>query len=188
MKGYYMKILIASDIHGSAEYSEKLLGAYNSIKPDKLLLLGDLLYHGPRNALPYDYDTKRTLKILNSLKENIIAVRGNCDAEVDQMVLDFPIMNDYEQIEADGVKLFATHGHHFNPQTPPPFVDMDVLLNGHTHIPMIKQYDGFVCVNPGSVSIPKAGSDHSFAVFDGGVITLNRLGDLGEYDRIDLRN
>lgn len=181
-----MKILIASDIHGSAKYCEMLLEAYNKVQPDKLLLLGDLLYHGPRNALPYDYDTKRTMEILNSLKNEIIAVRGNCDAEVDQMVLDFPIMNDYEQIEADGIKMFATHGHHYSPVTPPPFVEMDVLLNGHTHIPVIKKSDGFVYVNPGSVSIPKADSDHSFAIFDKGVITLNRLDDLSEYDRIDL--
>ncbi len=181
-----MKILIASDIHGSAEYCEMLLKAYNAVKPDRILLLGDLLYHGPRNDLPHDYDTKRTMEILNSLKDDITAVRGNCDAEVDQMVLDFPIMNDYEQIEADGFRIFATHGHHYNPQTPPPFVRMDVLLNGHTHIPMIKRCDGFIYVNPGSVSIPKAGSDHSIAIFDRGVITLNRLSDLSEYDRIDL--
>lgn len=181
-----MKILIASDIHGSARYCEQFLAAYRREKPDRILLLGDLLYHGPRNALPADYDTRRTMEILNSLKNEITAVRGNCDAEVDQMVLDFPIMNDYEQLEWDGIKLFATHGHHYSPQTPPPFVEMDVLLNGHTHIPMIKKYDDFLYVNPGSVSIPKNGSDHSYAIYEDKVITLRHLASGEIYDSYDL--
>ena len=182
-----MKILIASDIHGSARYCEQLLEAFNREKPDRLLLLGDLLYHGPRNVLPDDYDTKRTIQILNSLKNMITSIRGNCDAEVDQMVLDFPIMNEYEQLEADGIRIFATHGHHYDPVTPPPFVEMDVLLTGHTHVPAIRKYDHFVYVNPGSVSIPKNGSDHGYAVLEKGVITLRRLSDSEIYESMDLR-
>lgn len=181
-----MKILIASDIHGSAKYCGQLLAAYEREQPDRLLLLGDLLYHGPRNALPTDYDTKQTIRILNSLKHAITAVRGNCDAEVDQMVLDFPIMNEYEQIEADGIRFFATHGHHYTPQTPPPFVEMDVLLTGHTHIPMIQQCDGFVYVNPGSTSIPKGGSDHSYAVLEDGMMTLRHLSNGSIYEEMNL--
>ncbi len=182
-----MKILIASDIHGSAKYCEQLLDAWHREAPDRLLLLGDLLYHGPRNALPADYDTRRTIEILNSLKSVITAVRGNCDAEVDQMVLDFPIMNEYEQIDADGIRIFATHGHHYTPQTPPPFVEMDVLLTGHTHIPVIQECDGFFYVNPGSTSIPKNGSDHSYAILENGIMTLRHL-DSGEiYSEKNLR-
>ena len=182
-----MKILIASDIHGSSKYCELLLNAYHRETPDRLLLLGDLLYHGPRNALPADYDTKKTIRILNSLKNVITAVRGNCDAEVDQMVLDFPIMNEYEQIQADGIQVFATHGHHFHPEAPPPFVEMDVLLTGHTHFPEIRQCDDFIYVNPGSTSIPKGGSDHSYAVLENGWISLRRLSDGQVYQEKNLR-
>ena len=112
-----MKLLIASDIHGSAEHCEQLFSAWEREKPDKILLLGDCLYHGPRNHLPEDYDTKRTMEVLNSLKSHIISVRGNCDSEVDQMVLEFPLMNTYEMIETDGLVLFATHGHVYNPSS-----------------------------------------------------------------------
>ena len=182
-----MKILIASDIHGSAKYCEQLLSAFHRNKPDRLLLLGDLLYHGPRNALPADYDTKQTIDILNSLKNIITAVRGNCDAEVDQMVLDFPIMNEYELIQVDGVKIFATHGHHFHPQAPPPFVEMDVLLTGHTHVPEIREINGFIYVNPGSISIPKGGSDHSYAVLEEGRMTLHRLSDDQVFEELNLK-
>ncbi len=183
-----MKILIASDIHGSAKYCEQLLEAFHRENPDRLLLLGDLLYHGPRNALPDDYDTKRTIQILNSLKDKITAVRGNCDAEVDQMVLDFPIMNEYEQFELDGIRIFATHGHHFDPLNPPPFAEMDILLTGHTHIPVMIRYDGFVYVNPGSTSIPKNGSSHSYAVLEDGLMTLRHLSDGEIYESMDLKS
>lgn len=184
---HHMKLLIASDLHGSAKYCREFLDAYNREKPDHILLLGDLLYHGPRNALPDDYDTKETIAILNSLKNEITAVRGNCDAEVDQMVLDFPIMNEYEQLNIDGIRIFATHGHHFSPHTPPPFVEMDVLLNGHTHIPAIQQYDGFIYANPGSTSIPKAGSDHSYAILENGLLTLRHLSSGEIYESMQLK-
>lgn len=177
-----MKILIASDIHGSARFAEEFLAAVEREAPERILLLGDLLYHGPRNALPDDYDTRRTMEILNSLKDRITAVRGNCDSEVDQMVLDFPIMNRYELLEADGVKMFATHGHGYSPLNPPPFVEMHVLLNGHTHVPVLRRYESFLYVNPGSISIPKGGSDHSYCIFEDGRFSLRHLSDGAEYD------
>lgn len=172
-----MKLLIASDIHGSAEHCGQLLAAWEREKADRLLLLGDLLYHGPRNHLPEDYDTKRTTEILNSLKDQITAVRGNCDSEVDQMVLSFPLMNTYEVIEADGLLLFATHGHVYSPSSPPPFVRFDVMLNGHTHISAMEDMGDYYYVNPGSASIPKGGTEHSYMTLEDGLFTLKRLAD-----------
>ena len=130
-----MKLMIASDIHGSAYYCKKMVAAYQREHADRLLLLGDILYHGPRNDLPEDYDPKAVISLLNPLKQEILCVRGNCDTEVDQMVLDFPIMAEYCLLELNGQTIFATHGHHFNPQNPPMLKDGDILLNGHTHIP-----------------------------------------------------
>ena len=130
-----MKLMIASDIHGSAYYCKKMVAAYQREHADRLLLLGDILYHGPRNDLPEDYDPKAVISLLNPLKQEILCVRGNCDTEVDQMVLDFPIMAEYCLLELNGQTVFATHGHHFNPQNPPMLKDGDILLNGHTHIP-----------------------------------------------------
>lgn len=172
-----MKLLIASDIHGSAEHCEQLLAAYEREKPDKIILLGDSLYHGPRNNLPQDYDTKRTMEILNSLKKHILSVRGNCDSEVDQMVLEFPLMNTYEMIETDGITLFATHGHVYSPSSPPPFVSFDVMLNGHTHISALEDLGDFYYVNPGSTSIPKGGTEHSYMTYEDRQFVLRRLAD-----------
>lgn len=179
-----MKILIASDIHGSAEYAEQFLNAVKRDEPDRILLLGDLLYHGPRNALPEDYDTKRTMEILNDLKEKIISVRGNCDSEVDQMVLQFPLMNTYEMFEADGLKIFATHGHVYSPGNPPPFVEFDVLLNGHTHISALDNMGDYYYVNPGSVSIPKGGTSHSYIIYNEREFSLRELESGDEIDNI----
>ena len=177
-----MKLLIASDIHGSAEHCGQLLAAYEREKPDKRVLLGDLLYHGPRNNLPDDYDTKRTMEILNALRDKILSVRGNCDSEVDQMVLSFPLMNTYEMIEADGLTLFATHGHVYSPASPPPFVRFDVMLNGHTHVSALEDRGDFYYVNPGSTSIPKGGTQNSYLTFEAGVFLLKRLSDGEELD------
>ena len=162
-----MKIMIASDIHGSEYYCEKMLEAYRREKADRLVLLGDLLYHGPRNDFPEKYNPKGVIKLLNSMKEEITAVRGNCDAEVDQMVLEFPIMADYALIDIGGKSLFTTHGHLFNESCLPPMKKGDVLLNGHTHIPVIKDIGEYVFVNPGSVSLPKNGSKNSYVIYDG---------------------
>lgn len=163
-----MKWLIASDIHGSAVYCEKLLAAFEREGGDKLLLLGDLLYHGPRNDLPEGYAPKQVISMLNPLAEKIFCVRGNCEAEVDQMVLSFPVLADYCLIEQNGHMIFATHGHHFNLQAPPKLGSGDVLLHGHTHIPAKDNSAGFWYLNPGSVSIPKESSPHSYMMLDDG--------------------
>lgn len=153
-----MKWMIASDIHGSAYYCERLIEAFASEKADRLLLLGDLLYHGPRNDPPRAYDPKRVIELLNPLRESILCVRGNCDSEVDQMVLAFPILADYAVIALGSRVVFATHGHHFNPDVLPPLKDGDILLFGHTHVPFCEQRGGILCCNPGSAAMPKEDS------------------------------
>ena len=170
-----MKFMLASDIHGSAYYAEKMRQAYIDEKADRLILLGDLLYHGPRNDLPKDYAPKKVIEILNDIKEEILCVRGNCDTEVDQMVLDFPIMADYAVIYADGRTLYLTHGHKFNPENPPKLKKGDCLVNGHTHIPANEDKGDFIYINPGSVSIPKAGSGHTYMIYENGEFALKEL-------------
>ena len=162
-----MKLMIASDIHGSSYYCRKMIDAYKREEAERLLLLGDILYHGPRNALPKDYNPKEVITMLNFLKQELLCVRGNCDTEVDQMVLEFPILADYCLLELDGHTIFASHGHRYNPQTPPPLKDGDILLNGHTHVPAIKNMDAYTYMNPGSVAIPKDGSAHGYTLYDG---------------------
>ena len=162
-----MKWMIASDIHGSAYYCEKLIEAYRREMADRILLLGDILYHGPRNDLPKDYDPKKVIQMLNELKNDILCVRGNCDTEVDQMVLEFPIMADYAILTARNHIIYATHGYIYNNDNLPPLRSRDVLLQGHTHIPACEEYETHICINPGSVSIPKENSPHSYMIFDG---------------------
>ncbi|MEI3503951.1 MAG: phosphodiesterase [Anaerovoracaceae bacterium] len=220
-----MKIMIASDIHGSAHYCRRMLGAFDREDADRLLLLGDILYHGPRNDLPEGYAPKEVIAMLNERKSQIFCVRGNCDTEVDQMVLEFPILADYCILTLDAVKssgrygegdpadkydtddpadagraqgdkpdaddpagtdqeqtdasqrigghghsrlIYATHGHRFNIDNQPPLSDGDILLQGHTHIPSWESFgSGSICLNPGSVSIPKAGSRHSYMILEG---------------------
>lgn len=161
-----MKLMIASDIHGSAYYCKQLLAAYQSENPDQLLLLGDLLYHGPRNDLPRDYAPKQVIEMLNPLAEKLLCVRGNCEAEVDQMVLSFPVLADYAWLMADGIRIFATHGHHYGEDCPPPLAQGDILLCGHTHVPAIRSHGSWTYLNPGSVSIPKEGSAHGYMILD----------------------
>jgi len=161
-----MKLLFASDIHGSALYCARLCERIEAEQPDKVILLGDLLYHGPRNDLPEGYAPKEVIPLLNHYKDNIVAVRGNCDSEVDQMVLEFPCMADYSIILADaGVELFVTHGHIWSPSSPPPFSDTAVFLFGHTHIKQAELIGDNLVVNPGSISLPKDGS-RSYAVYE----------------------
>ena len=164
-----MKFVIASDIHGSAYWCGKLMEVIEKENPDKILLLGDLLYHGPRNDLPRDYAPKQVIPMLSSLKDKILAVRGNCEAEVDQMVLPFACMADYAVLMADGVTFYMTHGHHANPNALPALEEGSVFLFGHTHVKMDEIHDGIRCVNPGSVSIPKDGSS-SCMIWDNGVL------------------
>ena len=159
-----MKWMIASDIHGSEYYCKELLEAYKRESADRLLLLGDILYHGPRNDLPRDYSPKKVIELLNAYKQDIICVRGNCDTEVDQMVLEFPIMADYCVIADEKWLIYATHGHKYNENNLPPLHKGDVLLCGHTHVPRCIEYSDFVYMNPGSVSIPKEGSAHSYMI------------------------
>ena len=161
-----MKIMIASDIHGSAYYCEKMLEAFSREKADKLLLLGDILYHGPRNDLPRDYAPKKVIEMLNAVKENILCVRGNCDTEVDQMVLNFPVLAEYCILYVGSCMIFATHGHDFNLDKLPPIKKGDILLHGHTHVPKCEKTDACVYLNPGSVSIPKESSPKSYILYE----------------------
>ena len=162
-----MKYMIASDIHGSAFYARKMIQAFRQEQADRLILLGDLLYHGPRNDLPRDYAPKEVISLLNGLKDRIFCVRGNCEAEVDQMVLPFPVLADYALLEWNQHLVFVTHGHLYNTQNPPPLQPGDILLHGHTHIPADEPWgrDNRYW-NPGSVSLPKAGSVHGYMVLD----------------------
>lgn len=180
-----MKWLIASDIHGSAPCCEKLLEAFERERADKLLLLGDLLYHGPRNDLPEGYAPKKVIALLNAVRDKIFCVRGNCEAEVDQMVLDFPVLADYCLLEVETHLIFATHGHHYNLETPPALQPGDVLLHGHTHVPAKDNSHGFWYLNPGSVSLPKEGSSKSYMTLENGEFLWKKL-DGVEYDSLCL--
>ncbi|MGI5977030.1 MAG: phosphodiesterase [Candidatus Limivicinus sp.] len=164
-----MKWIIASDIHGSAYWGRRLLEAADGENADRLLLLGDILYHGPRNDLPRGYDPKTLAKLLNEYSGYITSVRGNCDAEIDQMVLDFPVMADYALLLDGERTIFATHGHIFNTENPPKLRRGDILLHGHTHVPVCREYESFIYINPGSVSIPKEDSPNSYIVYEDGV-------------------
>ena len=170
-----MKWMIASDIHGSAYYCRALLAAFEREKAEKLMLLGDVLYHGPRNDLPRDYAPKQVIEMLNGIKEKLLCVRGNCDTEVDQMVLDFPILADYAIICVGERMIYATHGHIYNEQKLPPLQKGDVLLHGHTHVPKCVEHEKYLSVNPGSVSIPKENSPHGYLLLEDGKLTWKTL-------------
>lgn len=173
-----MKLMIASDIHGSAYYCDKMLEAYKREGADKLLLLGDILYHGPRNDLPKGYEPKKVIEMLNNVKTELLCVRGNCDTEVDQMVLDFPVLAEYCILYLKDRMVFATHGHHFNPDNKPCIKKGDILLNGHTHVPAWEEREDFIYVNPGSVSIPKENSPHSYILWEEKVLFKNLEGEI----------
>ena len=164
-----MKWLVASDIHGSEFYCKEVLKAFDREKADRLLLLGDILYHGPRNDLPKDYAPKKVIELLNVQKNKLLCVRGNCDADVDQMVLEFPILAEYAVIDLGNRLLYATHGHVYGELNPPPLQKGDILLCGHTHVPKCVEYDNFVYMNPGSSSIPKENSHHGYMTLEDGV-------------------
>ena len=157
-----MKLLIASDIHGSAFYCKRLIEAFENEHADKILLLGDILYHGPRNDLPEGYAPKEVISMLNGIKEYIICVRGNCDTEVDQMVLEFPVLSEQAYLCLDDVEMLAVHGHKPFPAVKPE----TVVLSGHTHVPKLEEANGVTYMNPGSVSIPKENSHHGYMVFE----------------------
>lgn len=162
-----MKLMVASDLHGSARYCRDMLAALDREQADRLLLLGDILYHGPRNDPPEEYAPKAVIGLLNARKRQLLCVRGNCDAEVDQMVLEFPILADCCILYLGGRTIFATHGHHFHLSSPPPLGPGDILLHGHTHLPAWEPWGtDNLYLNPGSVSIPKEGTPHSYLILD----------------------
>ena len=167
--------MIVSDIHGSAKYCKELLEAYEKEKADRLLLLGDLLYHGPRNDLPEGYDPKRVIDLLNEKKDEIFAVRGNCEAEVDQVVLEFPVLADYALLPWKDHMIYITHGHVFNRNHLPPMKKGDILLHGHTHIPACEEFDDYVYMNPGSVAIPKNDTPRGYMILEEETITWKTL-------------
>lgn len=167
-----MKIMFASDIHGSAYYCRRLLDIYGRSGAGRLVLLGDILYHGPRNDLPKEYAPKEVIAMLNPMKNEICAVRGNCDTEVDQMVLEFPVMADYALLAMDGITIYATHGHVYHENHLPPMQKGDVLLHGHTHVLRADQCGGITILNPGSVSIPKEGNPPTYAILEDGVFRI----------------
>ena len=170
-----MKWMIASDLHGSAYYCKLLMQRWAEEQADTLIFLGDILYHGPRNDLPRDYAPKEVIAMLNPLADKLLCVRGNCDCEVDQMVLQFPILADYAVLAECGRRIYLTHGHVINKGHPLPFAEGDILLHGHTHIPRRTLRDGVYVLNPGSVSIPKAGSWHGYMTLEDGVFTWKTL-------------
>lgn len=161
-----MKYMFASDIHGSAWYCRKLLEEYRRSGADRLILLGDILYHGPRNDLPKEYAPKEVIGMLNSLKSEILAVRGNCEAEVDQMVLEFPVLADYGILVLNGLTFYTTHGHVYHPECLPPMKKGDILIYGHTHLLRAEALGDYYVVNPGSISIPKGGNPPTYGILD----------------------
>lgn len=180
-----MKLMIVSDIHGSAYWCKAMLSAFKREAAQRLVLLGDILYHGPRNNLPQDYAPKEVISMLNLLKGRILCVRGNCDTEVDQMVLDFPIMGDYGVVLADKRVFYISHGHIYNRQNMPPLSEGDILIMGHTHIPAREVWGDNIYINPGSVSIPKNGSPHSYITYEDGLFLWKDME--GEvYDKLKL--
>ena len=171
-----MKLMFASDIHGSAYYARELKRLHGLEKPDRLLLLGDLLYHGPRNDLPRDYAPKEVIELLNSLSDQVLCVRGNCDAEVDQMVLEFPILAESLLLYLpDDRGCFLTHGHIYNDQNPPKLHAGDLLIHGHTHVAGIWQGPVYTTINPGSISLPKEGQPSSYMIYQDGLFSIKSL-------------
>ena len=161
-----MKYVIASDIHGSAYYCKKLKERYMQEKAQKLILLGDLLYHGARNPLPREYNTLECAAILNSLKEEILCIKGNCDSQVDTLVLEFPVEADFAYLPIGSRTAVFAHGH----LTPARLKKGDILFNGHFHVPAIEERENCTYINCGSVSIPKENSRHSYLVLDGNTL------------------
>ena len=179
-----MKYMIASDIHGSAWYCRKMMEALEKEQADRLILLGDLLYHGPRNDLPKEYAPKEVIRMLNKEKNRIYNVRGNCDAEVDQMVLEFPVLADYGWMEIDGKKFYMSHGHIYNEHNLPPLKPGDIFMHGHTHVLRAEKVGDITILNPGSVSIPKEGNPPTYAILENSRFTIKTFDEeiIKEYD------
>lgn len=167
-----MRYMFASDIHGSAYYCRKMLEAFDKEQADRLVLLGDLLYHGPRNNLPKEYEPKQVIAMLNEKRDVLYVVRGNCDAEVDQMVLSFPIMADYCLILDGERTIYASHGHVYNQQNLPPLKQGDIFIQGHTHVLAAEKKETYTFLNPGSVSLPKEGNIPTYAILEDGLFSI----------------
>ncbi len=171
-----MRYMVVSDIHGDFDWASRIVEVFGQEQADRLIILGDILYHGPRNDLPAGYAPKKVIPLLNSIKDKIIAVRGNCDAEVDQMVLEFPIMDDYKMIESGGKVFVLTHGHVYWPGNfPEDMPEGAVFLSGHIHVVTDEIVDGIRCMNPGSPSIPKENSAPSYILIEGGEALLKKF-------------
>lgn len=170
-----MKIVFLSDIHGSRGAAEKGRSLLAQENADAVAVLGDVLYHGPRNPIPEDYDPKGVAEIMNSMKNKITAVRGNCDAEVDQLLIEYPMMSDYSIIYDGKRRIFLTHGHIFGPQNLPPLAEGDIIASGHTHIPVADKKDGIYHFNPGSITLPKGGFAPSYGLYDGTTLAVKSL-------------
>ena len=170
-----MKLMFVSDIHGSLYYCRLMQEIWQAEQPDRLILLGDLLYHGPRNDLPRDYNPKGVIAILNEMKDEILCVRGNCDAEVDQMVLQFPILADYLMLMLKKRTCIVTHGHIYNKDKLPPMKKGDILLHGHTHLRALEDMGDYLYINPGSISLPKGDDVNSYMIYEDGIFTIRDL-------------
>lgn len=166
-----MKAMIISDIHGSLTCLDDALRHYDELNCERLLILGDELYHGPRNSIPEGYDCKGVAERLNSMKDVITACRGNCEAEVDQMMLEYPCMEDYELVEINGRKIMMSHGHIFN-EDKLPKLPFEIYLSGHTHVPVLKKENNIIFCNPGSITFPKNDTPKCFGIIDENTITV----------------
>ncbi len=172
---YSMKLMFISDIHGSVTSLDQALDRFKEEKADYLVISGDILYHGPRNPLPDGYEPEAVIQLLNPLKNKIIAVRGNCDSEVDQMVLDFPIMADFQQFFIDGHRFFISHGHLFNNELPDILEEENVYVQGHTHIPMLKKVQTKTHFNPGSITLPKNNEPKTYGLYDDHLLYIKKM-------------
>lgn len=171
-----MRLMFASDIHGDIVSTRRVFEVYEREGAEKLILLGDLLYFGPRNTLTENYDPKSVIAILNENREKLLCVRGNCDAEVDQMVLNFPILADYSYLAIDGYKIFLTHGHNYNKETLTNLSAGEILIHGHTHVLCIENFgEGNIYINPGSATYPKEGNPASYMIYEDGVFSIKEL-------------
>ena len=170
-----MKIFFISDIHGSIFFLRKSLERYKEEKAKYIVVLGDVLYHGPRNPLPRDYNPEAVASLLNEYKDKIIAVRGNCDSEVDQILIDYPMMSDYSIMLCDDRRLFLTHGHIYNERNLPKLGENDVLIYGHSHIPVAKKQNNIFILNPGSISLPRENIPNSYAVLQDNLFQIKDL-------------
>lgn len=181
-----MKLMFASDIHGSLPATERVLERFAASGAQWLVILGDVLNHGPRNALPEGYAPAQVAERLNELASRIIAVRGNCDSEVDQMLLHFPMTAPWQQILTENQRLFLTHGHLFGPQNMPVLNAGDVLVYGHTHLPVAELREDIYHFNPGSVSIPKGGFAASYGILDDNVLSVMALNDQSVIAQVEI--